>query len=41
MDSKGEAKVEFYTGDREAKTEVIINGIEIKNGYPGAYKLTW
>lgn len=34
-DSSGQTKVEFYTGDRKTSFEVIINGIEIINGYPG------
>ena len=32
---KGEAKVEFYTGDRKTGMEVIVNGIEIGNGFTG------
>ena len=32
---KGEAKVEFYTGDRRTEMEVIVNGIEIGNGFTG------
>ena len=32
---KGEAKIEFYTGDRKTEMEVIVNGIEIGNGFPG------
>jgi len=32
---KGEAKVEFYTGDCKTGMEVIVNGIEIGNGFTG------
>ena len=32
---KGEAKVEFYTGDRKTGMEIVINGIEIGNGFTG------
>jgi len=34
-DVNGEASVEFYTNDRKASLEIIINGIEIENGNPG------
>jgi hypothetical protein len=34
-DSSGQGKVEFYTGDRKTSLEVIVNGIERINGYPG------
>ena len=33
--NKGEAKVEFYTGDRKTGMKVIVNGIEIGNGFTG------
>jgi hypothetical protein len=34
-DENGEAKIEFYTGDRQTSLDVITNGIEIKSGQPG------
>lgn len=34
-DANGEAKVEFYTSDRQTKLDVIVNGIEVESGYPG------
>jgi len=34
-DTNGLAKVEFYTSDRETVLDVIVNGIEVENGYPG------
>ena len=34
-DINGQAKVEFYTSDRQTHLEVIINGIEIESGYTG------
>ena len=34
-DANGQAKVEFYTSDRQTGLEVIVNGIEVENGYPG------
>jgi hypothetical protein len=37
-DSTGQAKVEFFTGDRKAELEVIVNGIESETGYPGQGK---
>ena len=37
-DSNGQATVEFYTSDRKTDFEVIINGIELKTGFPGEGK---
>jgi hypothetical protein len=37
-DQNGEAKVEFYTGDRQTEMEVIVNGIELCNGNTGEQK---
>ncbi len=37
-DANGEAKVEFYTSDRQTTLDVIINGIEFESGYPGEGK---
>ena len=34
-DAYGQAKVEFYTSDRQTGLEVIVNGIEAESGYPG------
>ena len=34
-DANGQAKVEFYTSDRQTGLEVIVNGIEVESGYPG------
>jgi hypothetical protein len=34
-DQNGQAKVEFYTGDRRTWLEVIVNGIEVGNGFTG------
>lgn len=34
-DSNGEAKVKFYTGDRQTEMELIVNGIETGSGNPG------
>jgi hypothetical protein len=34
-DPSGNAKVEFYTGDRKAGLDIIVNGIEINTGNPG------
>jgi len=34
-DSNGEARVEFYTSDRQTTLDVIINGIEVVSGNPG------
>jgi len=34
-DSSGQASVEFYTGDRKAGLDVIVNGFEINTGNPG------
>ena len=38
-DANGQAKVEFYTSDRQTTLDVIINGIEVESGYPGEGKL--
>ena len=32
---KGQAKVEFYTGDRRTEMEVIVNGITLGSGFTG------
>jgi hypothetical protein len=37
-DINGEAKIEFFTNDRQTGLEVIVNGIESGNGYPGGSK---
>jgi len=37
-DVNGEAKVEFYTSDRQTTLDVIVNGIEVDGGYPGVGK---
>jgi hypothetical protein len=34
-DSSGQARIDFYTGDRMTNLEVIVNGIETKSGFPG------
>src|ERR1035437_3794246 len=34
-DENGQAKVEFFTSDRQTRLEVIANGIEVENGYSG------
>ena len=34
-DSHGQAKVDFFTSDRQTGWEVIVNGIEVASGYPG------
>jgi len=34
-DSSGQAKIDFYTSDRNTTFEVIINGMKIGNGAPG------
>lgn len=34
-DLYGEAKVEFYTSDRQTTLDVIVNGIEVESGYSG------
>jgi hypothetical protein len=38
-DKSGEAKIEFFTSDRQADLEVIVNGIEIESGNPGQAKV--
>jgi hypothetical protein len=35
-DINGQAKVEFFTGDRKSGMEVVINGIDVVNGDPGS-----
>jgi len=35
---KGQAKVEFYTGDRRTEMEVIVNGIGLGSGFTGQGK---
>ena len=37
-DQNGQAKVEFYTGDRKTGLEVIVNGIEVEKGNTGEGK---
>jgi hypothetical protein len=34
-DSNGEAKLEFYTSDRQTTLDVYVNGIMTESGYPG------
>jgi hypothetical protein len=34
-DTTGQAKIEFFTGDRKTNLEVICNGIEVESGNPG------
>jgi|GEM_PF-2498829 len=34
-DSSGQAKVEFYTSDRQTTLDVIVNGMEVSSGRPG------
>ena len=34
-DTKGQAKIEFFTSDRQTSLEVIVNGIEVGSGNPG------
>jgi hypothetical protein len=34
-DENGQAKIEFFTSDRQTSLEVIANGIEVGNGYSG------
>jgi hypothetical protein len=38
-DSTGQAEVSFYTSDRQASLEIIVNGIEIGSGNPGQGRL--
>lgn len=38
-DKNGQAKVEFYTGDRRTDMEVIVNGIKTGSGNPGEGKI--
>ena len=35
VDNNGEAKVEFYTSDRQTELNVIVNGIDLESGNPG------
>jgi hypothetical protein len=37
-DTTGQAKIEFFTGDRKTNLEVICNGIEVESGNPGQEK---
>jgi uncharacterized protein YfaS (alpha-2-macroglobulin family) len=39
-DQNGEAKVEFYTGDRKTEMEVVVNGITLGSGHTGEGKAT-
>lgn len=34
-DVNGEAKVEFYTSDRQTTLDIIVNGIDVEGGHPG------
>jgi hypothetical protein len=34
-DVNGETKVEFYTSDRQTNLEIIVNGINVDNGFSG------
>lgn len=38
-DTNGQAKIEFFTSDRQTSLEVVVNGIEVISGYPGYGKV--
>jgi len=40
-DQNGEAKVEFYTGDRKTEMEVVVNGIILGKGFTGQVKTSF
>jgi uncharacterized protein YfaS (alpha-2-macroglobulin family) len=40
-DQNGEAKVEFYAGDRKTTIEVLVNGTQLWNGFTGQGRITF